>query len=393
MKVVAFGATDPGRKRSRNEDAFGILAAEGVLVVADGMGGHRGGSVASKMAVEAVVSAFAEAKGDHAGALDRMRGERSRIGTTEPMEAIGGGGSAASRRARRLSPRSDGAREGTRDVARATTEPSLATLASKGGARGAAGAMNETMAAMSELPSERPGGSAELGAGQPLAPGRAFGRRVTLSDLEDTPPVREGDSGAQLSYSAALTLLQVSVRQASAAIYTVAREEHELQGMGTTLTAAVLEEDRLHVAHVGDSRCYLWRNGELKQVTEDHSWIAEQLRVGAITEKEAKQSRFRHVITRSIGVERHADVEVRTMLVSQGDRLLLCSDGLFGLVPDAELAELMAGEDLASLPAKLIALANERGGDDNITAVVAVLAPAAAVPVAAGDRGGDAAAG
>lgn len=339
MKVVAFGATDPGRKRSRNEDAFGILEAEGVLVVADGMGGHRGGSVASKMAVEAVVSAFAEAKGDHAGALDRMRGERSRMGTTEPMEAIGGGG----RRSRRHSP--------PRDVARATTEPSLATLA-KG---------------------EASTGAAAEQAGQPLAPGRAFGRRVTLSDLEDTPPVREGDSGAQLSYSAALTLLQVSVRQASASIYTVSREEHELQGMGTTLTAAVLEEDRLHVAHVGDSRCYLWRQGAFKQLTEDHSWIAEQLRVGAITEKEAKQSRFRHVITRSIGVERHADVEVRTLLVSPGDRLLLCSDGLFGLVQDGELAELMAGEELASLPAALIALANERGGDDNITAVVAAI--------------------
>ncbi len=338
MKVVAFGATDPGRKRSRNEDAFGILESECVLVVADGMGGHRGGSVASKMAVEAVVSAFADAKGDHAGALDRMRGERSRIGTTEPMEAIGG----ASRRSRRHSP--------GRDVARATTEPSLATLAKVG----------------------QTGGGGDV-AGQPLAPGRAFGRRVTLSDLEDTPPVREGDSGAQLSYSAALTLLQVSVRQASASIYAVSREEHELQGMGTTLTAAVLEDDLLHIAHVGDSRCYLWRKGALKQLTEDHSWIAEQLRVGAITEKEAKQSRFRHVITRSIGVERHADVEVRSLSVSQDDRLLLCSDGLFGLVQDGELAELMAGDDLAGLPGRLIALANERGGDDNITAVVAAV--------------------
>jgi PPM family protein phosphatase len=355
MRVVAFGATDPGLKRSRNEDSFGILEKEGLLVVADGMGGHRGGSVASKMAVEAVVTAFAEAKGDHAGALDRMRGERSRIGTTEPMMAIGGGlsGGAASgdagaaRRVRRPS---------RADAGRATTEPALATLA------------------QGTQPPAAPSGAAAP------VPARAQ-RRVTLSDaghlaeMEDTPPVLEGDSGAQLSYSAALTLLQVSVRQAAAAIYSVSREERELRGMGTTLTAAVIEDDRLHVAHAGDSRCYLWRKGELRQVTEDHSWIAEQLRVGAITEKEAKQSRYRHVITRSIGVERHADVEVRTMLVKKGDRLLLCSDGLFGLVPDAELAELMATDDLERLPAKLIALANERGGDDNITAVVAALAP------------------
>lgn len=372
MRVVAFGATDPGLKRSRNEDSFGILEKEGLLVVADGMGGHRGGSVASKMAVEAVVTAFAEAKGDHAGALDRMRGERSRIGTTEPMMAIGGGSGSAAGGGKRLRRPSRG------EAGRATTEPSLATLAQG----------TQPPAAPGPAPAPSP------------APARAQ-RRVTLSDaveveprrdgaggggsarrsglaaemIEDTPPVCEGDSGAQLSYSAALTLLQVSVRQAAAAIYTVAREERELQGMGTTLTAAVIEDDRLHVAHAGDSRCYLWRKGELRQVTEDHSWIAEQLRVGAITEKEAKQSRYRHVITRSIGVERHADVEVRTMLVKKGDRLLLCSDGLFGLVPDAELAELMATDDLERLPARLIALANERGGDDNITAVVAALAP------------------
>lgn len=351
MRVVAFGATDPGRRRSRNEDAFGILEKDGVLVVADGMGGHRGGSVASKMAVDAVVSAFVEAKGDPAAALDRMRGERSRIGTTEPMEAVGGGGG-RSGRARRAST------AGRAAAARATTEPSLATLHERGDSRSGRGGAHD--------------GGGEPGKDGAGRTGRAgYARRITLTDREDTPPVSSADSAVQFAYSAALTLLQVSVRQAAAAIFSMAREELELHGMGTTLTAAVLEEDRLHVAHAGDSRCYLWRAGELKQLTEDHSWIAEQVRVGALTEKEAKQSRFRHVITRSIGVERHADIEVRSVAVTEGDRLLLCSDGLYGLVPDVELAEIMSGEELAELPARFIALANERGGEDNITAVVA----------------------
>lgn len=345
MKVVAFGATDPGRRRSRNEDAFGILEAEGVLVVADGMGGHRGGSVASKMAVESVVTAFREARGDHLGALERMRRERPRVGTTEPMWKV--------------------------EPATEPTEP-----------QGAAPAASVAQAAPAGADGAGASGSGAVeGDDKRSRAGRkrrsstsGLGRAITApagpAGSEDTPPA--GGSGV-LAYSAALTLLQMAVRQASAAIFSVAREEMDLHGMGTTLTAAVVEGERLHVAHAGDSRCYLWRKGELRQLTEDHSWIAEQVRVGAITEKEAKQSRYRHVITRSVGVERHADIEVRSVALSPGDRLLLCSDGLFGLVPDDELAELLAAEDLSSLPARFIALANERGGEDNITALVAAL--------------------
>jgi serine/threonine protein phosphatase PrpC len=293
MRVSAWGATDPGRRRSRNEDAFGILEDDGILVVADGMGGHRGGSVASRMAVEAVLNAFRGTAGDYDSALERMRNDRSRAGSTEPMWTIEG------------------------DVTDAK--------------RGAV-------------------------------------------ETEDTPAVVDTEGGGpSFAYSSALALLRIAARQAGAAIYAVSRGDPELTGMGTTLTAVALDRDRVHVAHAGDSRCYLWRRGTLQQLTEDHSWIAEQLRVGAITEKEAKRSRFRHVITRSIGFERHADVEVRSIAVEQGDRLLLCSDGLFGLVSDAELGELLAPAELAALPARLIALANDRGGDDNITAVVASL--------------------
>jgi serine/threonine protein phosphatase PrpC len=338
LRVVAFGATDAGRRRSRNEDAFGILEDEGVLVVADGMGGHRGGSVASKMAVEGVVTAFREARGDHAGALERLRRDRPRVGTTEPMWKV--------------------------EPATEPTEPQ--------GAVPAQGAPARETAASGDDKRNR-GGGGNSGARKRASTSGGLGRATTAPmGSEDTPPAGLGDKGA-FAYSAALTLLQVSVRQASAAIFSVAREEADLHGMGTTLTAAVIDGDRLHVAHAGDSRCYLWREGELKQLTEDHSWIAEQLRVGAITEIEAKQSRYRHVITRSVGVERHADVEVRSVAVAPGDRLLLCSDGLFGLVPDEDLAKLLGSEDLAALPAQLIALANERGGDDNITVVVGAL--------------------
>lgn len=286
LRVKAWGATDAGRRRSRNEDAFGIVEQDGVLVVADGMGGHRGGSVASRMAVDTVVSTFRKAHGDYEGALRREQDDRARFGTTEPMRTI-----------------------------------------------------------------------------------------TTQLEAEDTPAVPEPDSASAFPYSSALALLRLAARQAAAEIYSTSRADPDLSGMGTTLTAAVLEGHRLYVAHAGDSRCYLWREGVLRQLTDDHSWIAEQVRAGAISEKEAKLSRFRHVITRSIGFERHADLEVRSAEVTAGDRLLLCSDGLYGLVSDDDLTKALGGEP-AELPARLIAMANERGGDDNITAVVALLSGA-----------------
>ena len=140
--------------------------------------------------------------------------------------------------------------------------------------------------------------------------------------------------------------------------------------MGTTLTALVMRGDEGFIAHVGDSRCYLVRGGRIFQLSEDHSLVNEQLKAGAITEEEARQSRFRNIITRSVGFEEDVLVDVVGLELEREDSLVLCCDGLTNLVADPEILEVATSTRLAEAPERLIALANERGGDDNITVIV-----------------------
>jgi CP family cyanate transporter-like MFS transporter len=139
---------------------------------------------------------------------------------------------------------------------------------------------------------------------------------------------------------------------------------------GTTVTAALVAGDATFVAHVGDSRCYLGRGEQIFQISEDHSLVNEQLKAGAITEEEARSSRFRNIITRSVGFEEQVLVDVMGLQVKPGDTLVLCCDGLSNLVDDVEIGRIATSEPLAEAPEKLVALANERGGDDNITVIV-----------------------
>ncbi|HEU4754133.1 MAG TPA: PP2C family serine/threonine-protein phosphatase, partial [Armatimonadota bacterium] len=132
-----------------------------------------------------------------------------------------------------------------------------------------------------------------------------------------------------------------AVREANAYIVDVARTIPGRNGMGATLTAAIVRDDDLVLAQVGDSRCYLLRGGQLQQLTEDHSWVAEQVRSGAMTEEEAEQSPFRNVITRSMGGAPEVEPDLTAVKLLPGDRYLLCSDGLSGMVPVHELAELL----------------------------------------------------
>jgi protein phosphatase len=157
---------------------------------------------------------------------------------------------------------------------------------------------------------------------------------------------------------------------ASIAVFDKAEANSTLSGMGTTLTALVVYEGVAHVAHVGDSRAYLMRGGRLRQLTEDHSLVQEQVRAGLLSENEARHSRLRNVITRSVGFNREVEVDLLSFPTRPGDTFVLCSDGLTGPVDDDTLAEIVDTAFLGKAVHILVDLANAMGGEDNITIVV-----------------------
>lgn len=248
MLVTAFGLTDVGRKRRHNEDAYLIDEERGLFVVADGMGGHAAGEVASRITVESIQEFIA-----------------------------------------------------------ATEE---------------------------EQESSWPFG---------------FNSRVSL----------EGNR------------LTTAVEKANEKVMRAVQNRPELKGMGTTVVASLFDGDRATLVHVGDSRAYLFRDGELRRLTDDHSWVQEQVNAGILSEDEAKSHPLKNVVTRALGGAAHVSVDLIEVPVRTGDRYLLCSDGLTGMVPDEELFEqFRSGTTLESIVRSLVDLANVRGGVDNITAIL-----------------------
>lgn len=164
--------------------------------------------------------------------------------------------------------------------------------------------------------------------------------------------------------------LRAAIRAANSYVWDTASAIAEREGMGTTCTALVLRDDEMYVGHVGDSRAYLIRGGEMRQVTDDHSWVAEQVRRGALTDEEARFSPFRNVITRSLGMGADVEVDVYTGKVEKDDVFVLCSDGLSGYVTDGEIQEIASANSASSAAMKLVDLANANGGGDNITVMV-----------------------
>ncbi len=144
----------------------------------------------------------------------------------------------------------------------------------------------------------------------------------------------------------------------------------ESKGMGTTCTALWLDLPYALVAHVGDSRAYLLRDGGLIQLSQDHSWVADRVRQGLLTEEEARNHRWRNVITNALGSFPKAKVDLVGIKVAPGDVFLVCSDGLSGVLDDRVLSEIIFTNPPKDAVTKLISLANEWGGPDNITAIV-----------------------
>ena len=246
--IKAYGLTDVGRKRKHNEDAFASDVNEGLFIVADGMGGHAAGEVASKITVETI---------------------------------------------------------------------------------------GEFIAA-------------------------------TRQKEEATWPFKYNH---ELDFNS--NRLAVAIEKANERVMAAVAAQPWLKGMGTTVVAGLLNEKILSLAHVGDSRAYLLRDGQLSRLTDDHSWVHEQVTAGILTEEEAKTHPLKNVVTRALGGGPSVSPDLQELVFSPGDRYLFCSDGLTTMVGDEEILDTAAAvEDPQALCQKLVDMANEKGGVDNITVVV-----------------------
>jgi PPM family protein phosphatase len=178
----------------------------------------------------------------------------------------------------------------------------------------------------------------------------------------------EPESGEPL----AVKILREQIAGANASIYQAARSQPQYAGMGTTLVVGLFYDNRLSVAHIGDSRLYRLRQDEFKQITRDHSLLQEQIDSGMITEQMAKLSHNKNLVTRALGIDPDVEPEIHTHEVEAGDIYLLCSDGLSDMVEDDEisltLSSLQANVQLASQ--QLVQMANDNGGRDNVSVIL-----------------------
>lgn len=293
MKLIAWGNSDTGRKRNHNEDSYLVDEELGLFAVADGMGGHRGGATASRMALEVLERHLAAAANNMVEVAARIEADRR-------IEIISASNAA--------------------EASDLDTVPAL---------------------------------------------------RLRLQRAPTLPALGEdADTDVDLTSPPALTVMQAAAQESGFEIFDAALADSSLRGMGTTLTAMLYDAGKMHIVHAGDSRAYLFRNNKVEQITEDHTWIAEQIRSGSMSEEEARGSKYRHIITRSVGFEREVELDTLRIAVETGDCFLLCSDGLSNYIHRDELQEVLAASWFRRTPQKLIDIANERGGDDNITAVI-----------------------
>jgi protein phosphatase len=170
--------------------------------------------------------------------------------------------------------------------------------------------------------------------------------------------------------SALKNLLVLAVTNANVLVNQKAHQNAELNGMGTTVVLSFIKDKVAHIAHAGDSRAYLISNGMISQITRDHTMVQYLVETGEITKEEAKTHPKKHLITRALGVQENIDVEYNFVSLQQGDKILMCTDGLTNLLESDEILEIVNQNDIEKATDMLVESANERGGFDNITVVI-----------------------
>lgn len=175
---------------------------------------------------------------------------------------------------------------------------------------------------------------------------------------------------ADSGLSGPVSLLGTALRQVNAGLLALAEQNPQLKGMGTTFVGATIVQDCLYVANVGDSRLYIV-NQEIVQVTKDHSLVQEMVRRGGMNQAQARVHPDKNIITRAVGAVREIKADFFEVTIRQGDRILLCSDGLTNMLEDREICRIMCSqEDSAGIVEQLVGAANENGGKDNISVII-----------------------
>lgn len=197
---------------------------------------------------------------------------------------------------------------------------------------------------------------------------------TVLSELRDgLRKVNPGEIDDETGYSAESLLIKAAIEKANETIFQTAQDKPECHGMGTTIVTVAFYENRLTVAHVGDSRLYRLRDGDFEQVTQDHSLLQELIDKGFYTPEEARKSLNKNLVTRAMGIEMNVTPDIQEEFVKPGDIYLLCSDGLTDLVEDQEIAVILRSctDNLEEAGRQLVQKANDYGGKDNISVILA----------------------
>lgn len=197
---------------------------------------------------------------------------------------------------------------------------------------------------------------------------------MILEDLRDSlRNTKKGQIDGESGFSTETLLVKKAIERANQTIYQTAQSQPQCHGMGTTLVTVAFYDDRLTIAHVGDSRLYRLRDNEFEQVTSDHSLLQELIDKGFYTPEEAKKSLNKNLVTRAMGIELNVAADFQEDVVMPGDIYLMCSDGLSDLVDDEEMHSTLTayGDDLETAAKRLVQLANDKGGKDNISVILA----------------------